>query len=197
MYPSRETIDRWIEEYYSLPVAEIPEMPLQARVTASGDSYDVLDFVPYVVDERHQHSCGNCWVWASTAIMEVAHLVENDVYERLSIQFFNSNYSGGSGDDYACCGGYITDFRDFYNNVGYAIPWANGYELPVWIAAYGPKALQAAGEAGDGLVIQLADVDLVKYFSEQAIAGGKAANRRPYPAPWPGASCQCRWDRQA
>ena len=28
MYPSRETIDRWIEEYYSLPVAEIPEMPL-------------------------------------------------------------------------------------------------------------------------------------------------------------------------
>ncbi len=57
------------------------------------------------------------------------------------------------------------------------IPWANGYELPVWIAAYGPKALKGAGEAGDGLIIQLADPWLVKYFIDQAIAAGKAAGR--------------------
>ncbi|MBE2195293.1 MAG: TIGR03842 family LLM class F420-dependent oxidoreductase [Anaerolinea sp.] len=57
------------------------------------------------------------------------------------------------------------------------IPWANGYELPVWIAAYGPKALKGAGEAGDGLIIQLADPWLVKYFTDQAIAAGKAAGR--------------------
>ena len=24
-------------------------------------------------------------------------------------------------------------------------PWAEGYELPVWVAAYGPKALDSAG----------------------------------------------------
>ncbi len=53
------------------------------------------------------------------------------------------------------------------------IPWANGYELPVWMAAYGPKALQAAGESADGLIIQLADPWLVKWFTDQA----KAARR--------------------
>ncbi len=57
------------------------------------------------------------------------------------------------------------------------IPWANGYEMPVWIAAYGPKALAGAGTAGDGLIIQLADPWLVKWFSDQAISAGKAAGR--------------------
>ncbi|HRE47126.1 MAG TPA: TIGR03842 family LLM class F420-dependent oxidoreductase [Aggregatilineales bacterium] len=57
------------------------------------------------------------------------------------------------------------------------IPWAEGYELPVWIAAYGPKALKGAGEAGDGLIIQLADPWLVKWFADQAKAAGKAAGR--------------------
>jgi probable F420-dependent oxidoreductase len=56
-------------------------------------------------------------------------------------------------------------------------PWANGYELPVWIAAYGPKALGAAGTAGDGLIIQLGDPWLVKWFSDQALEAGKAAGR--------------------
>lgn len=57
------------------------------------------------------------------------------------------------------------------------LPWATGYEMPVWIAAYGPKALKGAGEAGDGLIIQLADPWLVKYFTDQAVAAGKAAGR--------------------
>jgi probable F420-dependent oxidoreductase len=57
------------------------------------------------------------------------------------------------------------------------IPWANGYEMPVWVAAYGPKALKAAGETADGLIIQLADPWLVKWFSDQAKAAGAAAGR--------------------
>ena len=57
------------------------------------------------------------------------------------------------------------------------IPWSTGYELPVWFAAYGPKALAATGEHADGLIIQLADPWLVKWFSDQAIAAGKAAGR--------------------
>ncbi|MBL8132284.1 MAG: TIGR03842 family LLM class F420-dependent oxidoreductase [Anaerolineae bacterium] len=56
-------------------------------------------------------------------------------------------------------------------------PWTNGYELPVWIAAYGPKALAAAGEHADGLIIQLADPWLVKWFADQAVDAGKAAGR--------------------
>ncbi len=57
------------------------------------------------------------------------------------------------------------------------LPWANGYELPVWIAAYGPKALAGAGQAGDGLIIQLADPWLVKWFSDQAVTAGQQAGR--------------------
>src|SRR5690606_31019989 len=57
------------------------------------------------------------------------------------------------------------------------IPWATGYEIPVWFAAYGPKALGAAGRAGDGLIIQLADPWLVKWFTDQALEAGKTAGR--------------------
>lgn len=56
-------------------------------------------------------------------------------------------------------------------------PWTNGYELPVWIAAYGPKALGAAGTSADGLIIQLADPWLVKWFTDQAVDAGKTAGR--------------------
>lgn len=56
-------------------------------------------------------------------------------------------------------------------------PWANGYELPVWIAAYGPIALKAAGEHGDGVILQIAEPGLCKWFTEQAVSAGKAAGR--------------------
>ncbi len=55
--------------------------------------------------------------------------------------------------------------------------WANGYELPVWIAAYGPMALKCAGENGDGLVLQIAEPGICKWLADQAIAAGKAAGR--------------------
>ncbi|MCL4248569.1 MAG: TIGR03842 family LLM class F420-dependent oxidoreductase [Anaerolineae bacterium] len=56
-------------------------------------------------------------------------------------------------------------------------PWAAGYELPIWFAAYGPKALKATGEHADGLIIQLADPWLVKWFSDQAKEAAKAVGR--------------------
>jgi len=55
--------------------------------------------------------------------------------------------------------------------------WANGYDMPAWVAAYGPKALATAGTEGDGLVIQLGDPSLAKWFIDQAISAGKAAGR--------------------
>jgi len=82
----------------------------------------MLDWVPYVPEDRNQGSCGNCWVWAGTGCLEVAHAVENDVVDRLSIQYFNSLYGGSSSQ--ACCGGFITDFATAYN-YGFAIPWDN------------------------------------------------------------------------
>jgi probable F420-dependent oxidoreductase len=57
------------------------------------------------------------------------------------------------------------------------LPWTNGYDMPTWIAAYGPKALAAAGASAEGLIIQLGDPWLVKWFSDQALNAGKAAGK--------------------
>ena len=56
-------------------------------------------------------------------------------------------------------------------------PWAEGYELPVWVAAYGPKALDSAGRMGDGLILQIAEPSICKWLSGQAIDAGKANGR--------------------
>lgn len=56
-------------------------------------------------------------------------------------------------------------------------PWAGNHELKVWVAAYGPKALAAAGVHGEGLVIQLADPNLIKWFKEQSVTAGEAAGK--------------------
>ncbi|MSQ58557.1 MAG: TIGR03842 family LLM class F420-dependent oxidoreductase [Betaproteobacteria bacterium] len=57
------------------------------------------------------------------------------------------------------------------------LAWAAGYDMPAWIAAYGPQALKCAGENADGLVLQIADVGLCKWFTDQALAAGRAAGR--------------------
>ncbi len=63
-----------------------------------------------------------------------------------------------------------------YENKDVQLQWAHT-QLPIWMAAYGPKALAAAGEHADGLIIQLADPWLVKWFTDQAVTAGKAAKR--------------------
>src|ERR1700749_1989922 len=41
------------------------------------------------------------------------------------------------------------------NGATLQFPWARSSALEVWIAAYGPLALKAAGEVGDGFILQL------------------------------------------
>ncbi|MBC6442410.1 MAG: TIGR03842 family LLM class F420-dependent oxidoreductase [Rhodobacteraceae bacterium] len=56
-------------------------------------------------------------------------------------------------------------------------PWATGYELPVWVAAYGPKALDSAGRMGDGLILQIAEPGICKWLGDQAVEAGKKIGR--------------------
>lgn len=56
-------------------------------------------------------------------------------------------------------------------------PWATGYELPVWIGAYGPKALDSAGRVGDGVILQIGEPVICKWLGDQAKAAGEAAGR--------------------
>ncbi|MHB1930702.1 MAG: TIGR03842 family LLM class F420-dependent oxidoreductase [Acidimicrobiales bacterium] len=48
----------------------------------------------------------------------------------------------------------------------YRIPWVRDGKLPMWMAAYGPRALAVAGAEADGLILQIAD----PYVVEWAIA---------------------------
>ncbi|MGH2677988.1 MAG: LLM class flavin-dependent oxidoreductase [Actinomycetota bacterium] len=43
-----------------------------------------------------------------------------------------------------------------YEGTPLHLKWAR-WDLPVWLAAYGPKALQAVGRVADGPVMRLAD----------------------------------------
>ncbi|MEV7796174.1 TIGR03842 family LLM class F420-dependent oxidoreductase [Streptomyces sp. NPDC087512] len=59
-------------------------------------------------------------------------------------------------------------------------PWIKpGAELPVWMAAYGPKALKMAGEEADGFILQLADLYLTEYMVKAVREAAAAAGRDP------------------
>jgi probable F420-dependent oxidoreductase len=58
-------------------------------------------------------------------------------------------------------------------------PWATSSRLEVWIAAYGPMALTAAGEVGDGYILQLADLELARWMIAFVRNAAAAAGRDP------------------
>lgn len=58
-------------------------------------------------------------------------------------------------------------------------PWVADSRLEVWIAAYGPKALAMAGEAGDGYILQLADPDIAAWMIGAVRAAAERAGRDP------------------
>src|SRR6476659_9064123 len=58
-------------------------------------------------------------------------------------------------------------------------PWTGGWTLPVWIAGYGPMALAMTGRIADGIILQLADPDLIRWFVGQVRDAASAAGRDP------------------
>jgi probable F420-dependent oxidoreductase len=67
-----------------------------------------------------------------------------------------------------------------WNGIEITFPWAGGLpKIPVWVAGYGPRALGVAGRHGDGVVIQLADPDIIDWVMAQARAAAEAAGRDP------------------
>ncbi|MFF5860185.1 TIGR03842 family LLM class F420-dependent oxidoreductase [Streptomyces sp. NPDC012751] len=59
-------------------------------------------------------------------------------------------------------------------------PWVReGAELPVWMAAYGPRALKLTGEEADGFILQLADLYLTEYMVRAVRDAAAAAGRDP------------------
>jgi probable F420-dependent oxidoreductase len=64
-----------------------------------------------------------------------------------------------------------------YEGTDLHFPWTKGWDLPVWVAGYGPMALAMTGRVADGLILQLADPDLVGWFVGQVREAEAAAGR--------------------
>ena len=68
-----------------------------------------------------------------------------------------------------------------WNDKELELTWVRD-ELPdieMWIAGYGPKALAVAGRIGDGVIIQLADPQIIQWIMETARASADEAGRDP------------------
>ena len=52
-------------------------------------------------------------------------------------------------------------------------------EIEMWVAGYGPKALAVAGRVGDGVIIQLADPEIIQWIMSTARAAAEEAGRDP------------------
>jgi probable F420-dependent oxidoreductase len=80
----------------------------------------------------------------------------------------------------------ITVIRDLvagrpvtYEGTELQLTWSGKWTLPVWIAGYGPMALAMTGRIADGVILQLADPDLIRWFVSQVDDAARAAGRDP------------------
>lgn len=124
MHPSLETRRQWQEEYQKMPRASFGSWKASSGALASTAlpiKADVLSLLSYVPGERQQGGCGDCWVWGSTAMVEVALAAQYGVKDRLSIQFLNS----AKTESFACQGGSLSQFAAWYNMQKVLIPWSN------------------------------------------------------------------------
>jgi probable F420-dependent oxidoreductase len=58
-------------------------------------------------------------------------------------------------------------------------PWSVGSALPIWVAAYGPKALALTGEVADGFILQLADPAITAWSIAAVRKAAADAGRDP------------------
>jgi probable F420-dependent oxidoreductase len=67
-----------------------------------------------------------------------------------------------------------------YKGHALQIPWiTDGWDLPMWMAAYGPKALDLVGRKTDGFILQLADPQILEWTAGAAKEAAAAAGRNP------------------
>ena len=59
------------------------------------------------------------------------------------------------------------------------LPWVKDGSLPVWMAAYGPKALELTGRQADGYILQLADPFLTEWMVKAVRKAAADAGRDP------------------
>jgi probable F420-dependent oxidoreductase len=68
-----------------------------------------------------------------------------------------------------------------WNDKQLKLEWARSElgEIPMWIAGYGPKALAVAGRVADGVIIQLADPQIIQWIMDTARKAAEEVGRDP------------------
>ena len=64
-----------------------------------------------------------------------------------------------------------------YEGAELQLSWTGKWNLPVWVAGYGPMALAMTGRIADGVILQLADPDLIRWFVAQVRQAEATAGR--------------------
>src|SRR6476661_8469118 len=73
----------------------------------------------------------------------------------------------------------VSGGRIEYEGTELHFPWTKGWTLPIWVAGYGPMAIAMTGRVADGIILQLADPDLIRWFVKQLREAATAAGRDP------------------
>jgi probable F420-dependent oxidoreductase len=67
-----------------------------------------------------------------------------------------------------------------WNEKELILEWAKGQpEIPMHVAGYGPRALGVAGRVGDGVIIQLADPQIIQWIMDTARKAAEEEGRDP------------------
>jgi probable F420-dependent oxidoreductase len=67
-----------------------------------------------------------------------------------------------------------------YNGRALSIPWIDqGWDLPMWVAGYGPRALATIGAHADGFILQLADTQVLEWTMGAVRRAATEAGRDP------------------
>jgi probable F420-dependent oxidoreductase len=66
-----------------------------------------------------------------------------------------------------------------YDGTKVRIPWVRNGRLDVWMAGYGPKALNTIGRKADGFILQLADPVILEWTMSHVHDAAKASGRDP------------------
>ncbi len=66
-----------------------------------------------------------------------------------------------------------------YNGTSLTLPWRDEGSLPMWMAAYGPKALALCGRKADGFILQLADPQIAEWTIGAVRKAATEAGRDP------------------
>jgi hypothetical protein len=133
---SKEDLESLMRSYTQKTGANLTSLSgsIQPADDTSAMRYvSLLSSLPYDPALRDQGTCGNCWVFASIASIEL-QMAAQEMPERISVQAFNSGWTGPVKSTntkntwFACNGGTPDWLVEYYlsDQKHTLIPWSNG-----------------------------------------------------------------------